>query len=172
MAAKPLPSAELLRQLLDYDPETGLLTWRPRTSRHWNSRYAGNVAGGRHRCGYTAIGIHGITYLAHRLVWAIHYGEEPKGEIDHINGINADNRIANLRDVVHIDNLRNAKRSSANKSGVTGVFWNKGSRRWRSSIRRDGVNIDLGCYDTLNEAGAARRGAEKALGFHKNHGKR
>lgn len=48
MAKKPLPTQETLRQLLDYDPQTGALTWKPRTgkwSSRWNKRYAGKIAG-------------------------------------------------------------------------------------------------------------------------------
>lgn len=86
--------------------------------------------------GYRQVFFKGQIYSVHRLVWAIHFGEEPNGEIDHINGNRADNRIENLRLATSSENNRNRRLSSRNKSGVKGVFrvkWAK-SDRWRVSV--------------------------------------
>src|SRR5690606_18776525 len=134
---KPLPMKRLVERL-SYDAETGVLTWRPRPReefterRHqlcWNARYAGKAAGCETAGNYQAVAIDGIIYLAHRIAWAIATGEDPaSNDIDHINGDGLDNRLANLRSVSHSINHRNRRLQSNNKSGHTGVFWNK----WKS----------------------------------------
>lgn len=111
--------------------------------------------------------------LSHRLAWFLYYGSWPNGVVDHENHNGRDNRIVNLRDVTHAENLRNAKRSKANKSGVTGVYWNKVARKWHASIG-GGVNrkiIYLGLFSDIEVAKAARKKAEEELGYHTNHGK-
>jgi hypothetical protein len=112
--------------------------------------------------------------LSHRVAWFIHYGSWPNGVVDHENHIGRDNRIVNLRDVTHANNLRNAKRSKANKSGVTGVHWNKAAGKWHVSIGgsdRGKSVIYLGLFSDIEEAKAARKKAEEELGYHANHGK-
>ena len=86
-------TAERLRQLLDYSPETGLFYWRVKRG----SVAAGTEAGTWHGNGYRKIHIDGVPHLAHRLAWLYVHGEHPTGEIDHRNGNPADNRISKLR---------------------------------------------------------------------------
>lgn len=117
MASKPLPSPEVLRQLLRYEPDTGKLFWLHRAAdlfpsksaaKSWNARFAGAEAlATDNGQGYLAGRINGRPLKAHRVVWAISYGEWPIGEIDHINGNPGDNRIANLRAVGRTENTRN-----------------------------------------------------------------
>lgn len=112
------------------------------------------------------------TFLSHRLAWFLYYGKWPTGHVDHENQNGLDNRIGNLRDVSHGDNLRNARRSKANKSGVTGVFWHKGAKKWHATIGVNGVQVHLGLFADLEEAKSVRKEAELKHGFHPNHGTR
>jgi hypothetical protein len=164
---------ELLRKLLRYEPDTGKLFWlhRPREMftldrefKRWNNRYAGTEASYDRATGYRGAFVFRKSFSAHRLAWAIHYNEWPTGDLDHINGVRDDNRIANLRVVTRTENARNAKRRCTNKSGVTGVIWYRG--KWRAYIV-----THLGLFDTLEEAAAARKAEERRLGFHENHGR-
>ena len=82
-----------LKELLDYDPKTGIFTWKYAN----NNRKAGSKAGYKAKDGYIAISIDSKRYLAHRLVWLFVYGHFPKYDIDHINRIRDDNRIENLQ---------------------------------------------------------------------------
>jgi hypothetical protein len=177
---KELPPIETLRQLLDYDPASGILTWKPRPRdmfanndlricNTWNTRYAGKEALGSVDSGhgYKVGAINGASYLAHRVAWTMQTGLSPKGEIDHINGNRSDNRFANLRDVTKSENQRNAVRRSDNTSGVTGVFWHKASGKWQATAGNDRV----GLFADKEAAIAARRKAIRERGYHANHGK-
>jgi hypothetical protein len=172
MAAKPLPSAERLAQLFDYNPETGDLVWRlrPEMKPHHNERWAGTIAGNEHSCGYIYISLGTESFLAHRVIWKMVHGIDPE-QIDHINGKRADNRIVNLREVSEIENRRNCKLYSTNTSGVVGVSFDRGRNRWLASIQVMGKGIGLGRFKTFPEALAARRAAELLYGFHPNHGR-
>lgn len=98
MAQKPLPSPELLRELLDYDPETGVLTWKRRIGKRagsFNLRYAGTRAGTLRSDGYIAVKVRNVIYAAHRIIWAMVHGEWPEC-VRHRNRDDADNRLSNL----------------------------------------------------------------------------
>ena len=186
MAKAPLPTPAMLRQLLDYDPTTGLLTWRYRTPEalmacglsvpsnldQWNTRLAGKVAftadNGR---GYRITTAFGQMLRAHRVAWAMHYDAWPDAMLDHINGDRADNRIANLRLSNFVENGRNARISVANKSGQTGVVWVKRISKWRAKITVNSKRIELGEFDLYRDAVRARKNAEKVHGFSPNHGR-
>jgi hypothetical protein len=80
---------------------------------------AGSVPNGRY---HSIVSFDYQYFLVHRIIWEMFYGPLEDGEvIDHINGDSADNRIANLRVVSHSENMRNCKKRSDNKTGVTGV---------------------------------------------------
>lgn len=141
-------SATRLRELLDYSPETGIFTRRTRASQ----KPAGSVAGTRHRHGYVQIGIDGRLYLGHRLAWLWVHGSFPVGEIDHINGDKADNRIDNIRDVAHSTNMENIKKPRrSGTSGKLGAHKAKGGR-WHAKIQVGGKSIYLGSFGTQEEA--------------------
>lgn len=161
-----------LRELMLYEPQSGLLTWRERPRkffksdqewRRWNTRYARTRAFNRNQQGYRDGMILRRTYREHHVVWALHHGDWPAGLVDHINGIRDDNRIENLRVVTRSENARNRRLSAANSSGANGVYRHK--ERWRATI-----TVSLGTFDTFDEAVAARKLAEAGLGFHPNHG--
>lgn len=171
---------EYLREAVSYDPETGEMRWGLRPKDHfattkgynlWKTRYAGKRPGSVTKKGYIRIPIDGTIFYAHRLAWILHYGENAPGQLDHINGDPADNRIANLRVTDNVGNARNKKLWTKNRTGHFGVSWRPDLERWSASIGVGGKNKNLGFYDTKDEAIAARRGAEIVLGYHKNHGR-
>jgi hypothetical protein len=185
MAKKPLPDQELLKQLLDYDPATGALTWKSRPAHMfsgaelsrehaaaiWNSKFAGKRAlTAAHGSGYRHGRIGDVDYMTHRIIWKLVHGVDPD-VVDHINGQKADNRIANLRSVSVSQNARNMPRLSNNTSGHTGVHLCRKTGRWRAELIAEGKHIRLGRFDTLEAAATARREAALAHGFHENHGR-
>jgi hypothetical protein len=132
---------------------------------------AGRAAGGLTDRGYLAVKIRDQSFKVHRVAWALHYGEWPEGEIDHVNGIKTDNRIKNLRDVSTLENGKNRPAQANSSSGVVGVNFHKQSGRWAAKIKVDQKDIWLGLHDTPELAAASRRKAERKYGFHKNHGR-
>lgn len=180
MASKPLPSPETLRQLLEFYPFSGVLTWKvrdshmikdPRIRSAWNARNSGKKA---MTClspnGYHTGSVLGHPYLAHRVAWAIHYGEWPNSEIDHINGVRTDNRISNLREVSREINSKNTKVRSGSQSPYPGV--SKHRNKWMARIKIRYVSRYLGLFDDVEDAIKARKSAEFGNGFHENHGRK
>lgn len=161
-------SIGLLKELLNYNPDTGNFNWLcSRSGVHASKSFAGGKTAG----GYLKICINGDSFCIHRLAWFYVYGYWPD-QIDHINGIRDDNRIVNLRDVSSGDNGKNSSIPSHNTSGVLGVCWHKHTGRWRAQIQVEGKVIHLGCFDYFNDAVISRQEANIKYGFHKNHGKR
>lgn len=110
--------------------------------------------------------------LAHRVVWAMHYGQWPFNGLDHINGVRTDNRIINLRPADHTTNAQNMKLMSNNKTGIVGVSYNAKRGKYYASIRVRGKTRNLGLFDDIECAKVARRSAEIEHGFHPNHGRK
>lgn len=150
---KRFVSQERVRQLLDYNPETGVFTWM--VDRRGTAR-AGGIAGSPTTGRYTVIGIDGVLFRAHRLAWLLSYGYMPDQFIDHINGEPSDNRISNLREATPGQNQQNMKSAKSNsRSGVLGVGWHPTDEKWRARIRVDGKLIFIGNFDTKEAAEAA-----------------
>lgn len=174
---------EQLHILLRYDRETGRLFWRERSPdifqtkgsalracKIWNTRYSGQLALDKFNdAGYRCGRIFGRIYRAHRVIWAMQFGEWPD-EIDHINHDRADNRLINLRNVSRKQNMKNVSLAVNNTSGVIGVSKRGDCFGWRARIKLNGVERHLGSFATIEEAKAARVLAQKELGFHENHG--
>jgi len=183
MAKKPLPSPEVLRQLLRYEPEAGELFWKERPAdmfaseaqqRQWNRRYAGRrafctVYGPK---GYLQGCIADTMYMAHRVVYAFHVCDPGDLEIDHINGDRTDNRIENLRAVSPAENARNMRIRKDNKSGAHGVSWVGRYKRWVATINANGKHLYVGHFTDLDKAVSARKRAEAKFGYHENHGRK
>jgi hypothetical protein len=155
-------TAEYLREMLDYDPETGEFRWRWRDDLRKcdNIRCAGKVAGALGNHGYTTITVNQRRYQAHRLVWLYVHGVWPANQIDHLNSDKTDNRIANLREATPQENQYNVGVRKDNSTGVAGVSWHKQVQRYRAYIMADGKPTHLGLFDTLEAAAAARAEAE------------
>ena len=174
MAKKALPSPEVLRQLLRYEPDTGKLFWLDRTpsmfedglqgAQHncsaWNGRYAGKEAmtciksdGYRHGALF-------YSYVpAHRAIWALHSGEWPSMAVDHIDGNKINNRIENLRLADNAQNGWNRGAPKASKSGIKGVTLSQG--KWRAQLTVRGMPIYLGQFKCRTAAAYAYAVASK-----------
>ncbi|ARB11672.1 HNH endonuclease [Pectobacterium phage vB_PatM_CB7] len=153
-----------------YDQRTGILYWKVKRP---NGISAGDVAGRKDKKrGYIHIWLDGQLYLGHRVAWEMNNGPTLEGRvIDHLNHVPWDNRLPNLRMTTQLSNTRNNKRSSRNKSGVTGVMWREKEGKWLASITVDRKRIYLGRFIDKDEAIRVRKEAEKLYGFHENHGK-
>ena len=138
-----------LKELLSYDPETGLfinLTQRSNVK-------AGAVAGNKRKDGYIRITVDKKSYFAHRLALFYMYGYFSVLQIDHINQIKSDNRIINLRLVTAQQNQQNVSKPHVdNKSGYLGVSWNKNKKKWIAQITANKEFKYLGCFNSPEEA--------------------
>lgn len=170
-----------LRELLKYDYETGLIYFRERTpdqfnnptfqKRVWscnkfNSRCANKPAFTSVKPnGYLSGGICNKTFLAHRVAWALFYGDWPEGDIDHIDHNKQNNRISNLRIVTKAENNRNLP-SYGKVLGVNKYHNNK----YRVTIGIKGKTKHLGYFDDFMDAVKVRKEAEKKYKYHSGHG--
>lgn len=170
--AAPILTQARLKELLHYDPDTGLFTWLPRGLNFWDAHYAGKVAGSRSGRGYVQIRILERMEYAHRLAFLYMVGKYPEFSTDHINGIITDNRWCNLRSVTQSENNKNMRTPKDNTSGVMGVFWGHRLQKWQPAIRVNRKQYHLGCYSDWFDAVCARKSAENRFGFHPNHGRR
>lgn len=160
MAVAKLTLAQL-RELLHYDPKTGVFTQK--THRKGSGLTPGQTVGCLSSEGYVYIGLHYRRYRAHRLAWLWTTGNWPEAGIDHINGNRADNRWVNLRPATQAQNGGNARRSSANTTGLKGV--SKWGNRWQAGITQNYKRRHLGLFDTPEAAHAAyMRAAKKQFG--------
>lgn len=176
---KDIEAITRLRAALTYDKETGLCTWMPRPIEQfagrvaglsWNTKYAGKTAGCVHRCddgkAYIVIRFEGRDHSAHRLIWAIVTGEWPE-QVDHEDGCGINNKWDNLRATDKYGNARNHRRKH-NRLLPTGV--RVSGKKFYATIKAGKKPMHLGTFDTVEAAAAARKSAERTLGFHPNHG--
>lgn len=139
---------EILKSLLDYNPATGVFTWKVR--RNWKAT-AGQVAGNIRPDGYVLIKLLGKNYYAHRLAYMYEHGRFPEQEIDHRDGNKQNNSISNLRDCsasINMQNLRGHRKGSI----VPELGVSKHGSRFRARVRVKGTQLCLGLYDTAEEA--------------------
>lgn len=152
--AEPL-SLERLKELLNYDPESGWFTWRISSS----VAKPGDRAGGMHGLGYRSIGIDYKKYLEHTLAYFYMTGEWPTHEIDHKNRVKADNRWDNLVHATRSQNGHNKGLSQRSTSGYPGVMVH--GSKYRTGMSLNGKDINLGWHKTIAQARIARLLGEK-----------
>lgn len=151
---------EELRELLSYDPDTGVFKWLKSINNRVKVGDTPKAIAGR---GYYTVQIYGSRYYLHRLAMFYVTGEWPPQDVDHINGDIKDNRISNLRHATRSQNLKNTRGHKDSVSGFKGVTFYPVRGVYRSRIYVDGKNIWLGSYRTAEEAAEAYIEASKRL---------
>lgn len=169
MAKRIVPSVEELVKFIRYDPDTGKLFWRVREAssfslpRHWKRHCTmfANKEGFTHsnKDGYKTTCMFGGVFFAHRVAWAIYYGEWPEFEVDHINCDRSDNRISNLREASRMENSKNRRLDATSTSGLKGASWRKDAGRWIAQISINGKKTFLGYHATAESAHEAYKRA-------------
>jgi len=177
---------KILKELIHYDPETGVFTWRYRDikwfvhcknpegyCKTWNVKFAKKVAGCYNpETRYLVISILGKTHYGHRLAWIYMTGEFPDIETDHIDQDRKNCKFENLRSVSVLVNQQNATMKSNNSSGFNGVHFDNHAKKWRARIVVDNNPIHGGFFINLEDAIKKRKQMNVQYGFHENHGRR
>lgn len=146
----PELTADRLRSILRYDPDTGLFWWREPGKKRRLDRPAGNIDPPPHD--YARVRIDGVKYLGHRLAWLYVHGEWPEPTTDHKNRLKHDNRISNLRLATQLQQMANMVAYRNNKIGLRGVHYHKQNGCWCARIKINGRNAYLGSFDDPEEA--------------------
>jgi hypothetical protein len=156
-------TAERLREVLDYDPKTGIFTRKlARGNDHLIGKPTSQVP---RKNGYLTIRVDGVMYYAHRLAWLHVHGVWPIAQGEHENTIKTDNRIDNIRDANPSQNRANIHAHKNSATGVKGVSWDRKSKKFRAQISKDGEKIHLGHFDDIGGgAGAYAEAANRLFG--------
>jgi phosphotransferase system IIB component len=149
-------TAERLRELLDYNPESGIFTW---VARRRGCR-PGDAVGTSHE-GHISIGLNHNRYYAHRLAWLYVTGKWPPAQVDHKNLDRSDNRWTNLRLASNQQNQANQNAQKNNLLGIKGV--SRVGSKYKSQITHKKRNYYLGMFQTPEEAIAAYKAAAETL---------
>lgn len=152
MKARNDLTADYVRSLLSYDPDTGMLTRRPTGDAKYDGRWANKLAGNINPAGYWVVCINSRQYLAHRIIWLIIHGRWPSEQIDHINEIKTDNRLINLREATQSLNLANIIRKTTRYLKGTRPVKCSSYESWAAYIVVNKKTIHLGVYPTELEA--------------------
>ena len=174
---------ELMRECIDYNPDTGEIRWKVRPLHHfanlnahstWNAKYPGKLWVTSKYNGYVRAKISMKWVRGHRAAWLVTHGEWPEHQLDHIDGDRSNNRLANLRQASMSTNCKNQGLQKRNKTGRIGVHFRPDGRvrPWLATIGSEGKIIHLGTFSTKDKAVKAREEAEVKYGYHPNHGKR
>lgn len=147
-----------LKEVLSYEIATGEFSWLISSGKAKVGKTAGTTDKWQ---GRRVIIIDKVKYKAHRLAWLYVYGKWPSGMLDHINGDPKDNRIENLRECSHAENMQNHSSSGYGKSGYLGVTADRG--KWKASICKDGKTRNLGRFDSPEAAHDAYSKAKEEL---------
>lgn len=172
---------EYLCKRLDYCDSSGRIFWRMPERSLFNSdkgwrifvrKYVGKEALSHiNSWGYKCGCINKYAFLAHRVIYAMHFQKWPTMEIDHIDGDKLNNRVLNLRECSGTENRRNMPMQCNNTSGYVGVTQSQGKWVARIGAGSGSSRIHLGTFEKLEDALAARAEAEIKLGYSKNHGR-
>ena len=150
-----MTTVERLIELFLYDPVTGDVTRRISQGKG----QAGAVVGTTHSAGYLQVRVDGAWKYVHRIAFALMLQKYPEHEIDHINGVPADNRWANLRAATHAENMQNRKKASHNKSPFMGVRKAATEGKWWARIAIGNKGRHLGTFSSAQAAHAAYKSA-------------
>lgn len=156
-----------LRELFDYDQETGDLIRKIRVS-NCKKGQPGTIIRTMDSNGYYQVMVDGWVEMAHRVIWCWWYGYVPENQIDHIDGCKTNNSIPNLREVSQSCNIRNQGVRATNKSGITGVRWVEQEGKYQVMIRCPNARKPRTIFRTFNdltEAVAHRLAAEQCLDY-------
>lgn len=148
-------TSERLREVIVYDPESGVFTWKSRGSPRFDKRFSGREAGALRPNGYIQINIDSVIYLAHRLAWLYMTGEWPNDCIDHKDMQPSNNKFSNLRLATKAQNQRFQRKPSHNTSGFKGVSFNKVLKKWTAKISIENKTRYIGSFETPEEAHSA-----------------
>ena len=157
MKHRPLPPLEELKEFLDYNPDTGIFTWKKTTHERIKiGQEAGTIGT------YRRISINSKTYRAHRLAYYMYHGIDPLEKlVDHIDEPKTNNKINNLRlATVSQNGMNRSNLASNNTSGCTGVSWNAKEKKWCVQINYNGLYKYLGLFTNKEEAIKVRKEAE------------
>jgi len=158
-------TAEYLKSVLDYNPQTGVFTWK--VGRGGKGK-KGSTAGSADTYGHRQIKVGGRAYSAHRLAWLYYYNEWPKGPLDHKDRDPANNAISNLRECTPSENAHNSTRSRGS-SKYQGVCWCKRENKWVARIGVNNKRVYLGVFD--DELTAANAYREAKAKYHTSYWK-
>lgn len=155
-------TAERVREIFSYDPETGELRWKIVSK----PRLVGRKAGCKNQNGYFRVKVGARLYLVHRIAWLHFYGKWPVNHLDHRNGITDDNRIVNLRDVSRQVNMQNRHKAQSNNlsTGVLGTYFDRRRQLFIAAITVPITGCKyLGGYSTVEEASQVYLEARRRL---------
>lgn len=148
---------ETLILLLDYNPATGVFTWKNKIS----TKVVVGEPAGFFDNGYWRVSLYGVQYMMHRLAWFYVTGKWPEEELDHINMDRSDNRFCNLREATKSENMQNRPKQKNNTTGFKGVSRHHDGKRFTAQIHRNRKKMHLGVFNTAEEAHAAYAEASK-----------
>ena len=161
---------ELLKEFLDFSPETGVFTWKQRDIKYfksirgfkiWNSRWPGKESGDIKKNGYRYISILHQRYLAHRLAWLYVYGYIPEDQVDHKDRVRFNNSIDNLRLASNAENAQNKIKPINTSTGIIGVYFRKDRSKYTTKISIGGKIKRLGHFLKKEDAEAAYLNAKR-----------
>lgn len=178
------PSQALIKEIFIYNPQTGIFTWRKRglhlfaseaSMRRWNTRRSGKVAGSlwANKNGYKCYRLRFLGYSieSHRAAFIYMTGSAPVS-VDHKNRNPMDNKWENLRSSDWLDNAKNKTINRRNKTGESGVWWDKSRKNYQACVTCNYKRYRLGRFDSKSDAIKAVRKKRKELGFTDGHGEK
>lgn len=141
------PSQERLKELFNYNPDTGLFTRLKRVS----NSLVGSICSSKNSQGYVLIRVDGVKFKAHRLAFIYMDGAAPE-VVDHVNRNKSDNRWINLRGCSKQENCWNRSLNRNNSTTRRNVYWSAPHKKWRVLLKKDRKPIHIGVFQDLELA--------------------